>query len=195
MTDPTTYGQAAQQAAALAAQELGSQAFGTPGQAAATPEELAAAAGPAIGTTEADMAALMAILQATQARLDALEAKERAEHAPALVGTAKTAVAMLEGHGDPVALELGRSLLDAAQNAVESGSTQFVSVISGKLTRHLLRNPPVPGENYHYRQAVDFAGPHMQDAIDGFTPPAPAAGALPSAGGPAVKVLEGSVTG
>lgn len=194
MTDPINFQDATQQVGQQAAADLGAQAFGTPG-AAASPQDIAAAAGSGSGTTEADMKALLAGIKAMQDRLDLLEAKERAEHAPALVGTAKTAVTMLEGHPDPVARELGADLLEAAKNATESGDTSYVAKIAAKLHRHLVRNPPPPGENYHYRQAVDFAGPHMEDAIDAFQPPAKSAGALPSAGGQPVKVLEGSVTG
>jgi hypothetical protein len=172
--------------------QLGSDARGVP----VSEQDLAAAAlaGAGIGTTEVDVAALAAQIQAMQAQINQLNA-DRPPVASPLLGTVETLQGMLAGHGDVTAIELGKDLAEAAANAVKTGAVEYAERIGAKLHAWLVRHPPVPGENYHYRQALDFSGPHLEDALQTVTAPAPAAAALASAGGPPTKIIAGNVTG
>ena len=184
MTDPQAFAQ--QSVAGMAATMQGQ----------AVPEDQIAqqaAASAGLGATEIDPDLFARIVASVKSQLEA-DAKASAPGGHALVNTVASLAGFLASHGDQAAIELGADLVEAAGHAIKSGSTEFVQKIQAKLVKHLARNPPVPGENYAYRQAVDFAGPHLDDAMEAVTPPVTAV-ALPSAGGQPAKVLAGNVTG
>lgn len=184
MTDPQQY----------AAEQIGQLASDVHGQ-TASQEDIAASAqaSSGLGVTEVDVNALAAQIAAMQAQIDAMNAA--AAPKSALAGTVATLRHFLGIHGDPAAVELGNDLAEAAGNAEKSGSVEYAAKIGAKLNKHLTRNPPYPGENYAYRHALDFSGPHLEDALATVQPPAAPAAALPSAGGQPVKVIAGNVTG
>jgi hypothetical protein len=197
MTDqPASQYQAAQQAAAQAREDLASQAFGTAGQAPVTDEDIAAQAPSGMGVTEADMDALKAYFERQFAALAAQVGQARG------VQAAKNPVASLAGslsdaldvHADPVAAQLGKDAVDAARNGLDSGDMGPLSKIVSRISTHLARHRPHPGENYHYRLAKEIAGERLPDAIDAYVPPPSAAPAVGSSLPPA-KVVAGSVTG
>jgi hypothetical protein len=192
MSDPT--------AEQLAAAKSQLQADGTPGVTLpASEEELGArAAAAGMGATETDTQALLAQLLEQQARMvaqiAALEAERKAtggEHP--LVGTAQSLAAVLAGYPVPEIEAAAAELVDAAKNALDSGDTTYVSKINARLGRLLRRNAPPPGENYHYKQAVEHVEFHVPDVVEGFVPPARPVTAV--GGGAPVKVIAGSVTG
>lgn len=183
MTDPQSY----------VADQIGQHADDVRA-AAETPdlaEQVQASSG--LGVTEADLDSIKALIADMQSRLDAAERARAADAPPVLVSTVRSLQAFLEGHGDPAAVELGKDLHEAATNATESGDTSHMATIATKLAKHLARNAPYPGENYHYKQAADWAHNHIFDAIDSFVP-APKGTAVASNRAP-VKVVEGSVVG
>jgi len=135
-----------------------------------------------LGVTEADIGAILGRIKAMEAAL--AEAQRAAKPSSSLVGTVDTLQHHLTGHGDPKAIELGNDVAEAAKAATETGDTAHLAKTADKLARHLLRNRPYPGENYHYGHALDGAQAHVPDAIDAFVPPA-----VPG------KVVEGAVVG
>lgn len=172
-----------------------------------TEEELAAraaaaqaAAGSSLGATGVDTAQLLAAIRQMQARVETLEAEKRAGSAPALVSTAESLRDLLKLHaaGDPAHADVLRyadDLVDAATNTVTSGDTGPVISIGAKIWKWLRRNHPGPGENAYYRQAVDFAGPHLEDAVDAFEPPVRSAAPALGSSRPPAQVVQGNVTG
>lgn len=185
--DPATKAEAA-------AQQLGQIPADYQGE-PVTEQQIAqqAVASAGLGATDIDPDLFARIVAGVRQQLQA-EAQASAPGGHPLVNTVASLAGFLASHGDQAAIELGADLVEAAGHAIKSGSTEFVEKIQAKLVKHLARNPPAPGENYAYKQAVDFAGPHLDDAIGQATPPVTAV-ALPSAGGQPVKVLAGNVTG
>jgi len=197
MTEPTTRAEATAQAGADAAQTLGTQAFGTPG-AAASEQDIAAQAGAGggSGVTQADMDALYEYLKRMQVQLDAATragAAARGEEPVRVLVRAVTG--FVKTHAEPGAVALAEDLGEASANLLDKGGTDTgpLSKITAKLARQLVRNPPHPGENWHYKQALAIAQDRLPDAIEDWTPP-PAVPALGSDRPPA-KVLSGNVTG
>jgi hypothetical protein len=185
-----------EEAFAAAAQQIGAHAADVQTGVAAGNDDLAAsvAAGAPGGTgvTETDIAAIMAQIKDMQDRLAASEAQRAADRPPALVSTATTLRDYVAVHNDPEAVELANSLVEAAQNSTESGDTGPLSKIADRLARHLRRHPPYPGENHHFKAAVDWAENHMADAIDSFTPPS---SAVAVSGRAPVNVVQGTRVG
>jgi len=173
MTDPQQF----------VADQIGQQA-GTVQGAPVSEAEIAqrAQASAGLGVTEADIGAIMARIKAMETSL--AEAQRAARPSSSLVGTVDTLQHHLTGHGDPKAVELGNDVAEAARAAEETGDTSHLARTAEKLARHLARNAPYPGENYHYGHALDGARNHVPDAIDAFVPPA-----VPG------RVVEGSVVG
>lgn len=162
-----------------------------------------AAAGEPIGGTVIDEDAIRAYIEA-QVRAQVTAALRAAGAEPPgepLVNTAvalrnllRTHASMLPGADHGEGLRLADDLVDAAENAVESGDTAAVRKIGEQLTRWLKRaGNPGPGDFHYYRQAADFAEFHIPDAADGVTPKVKAP-ALTSLRKPA-QVIAGSVTG
>src|SRR5215469_11871277 len=173
MSDPQQYvtDQIGQQAAAVQGAAVSEQEIAQRAQASA-----------GLGVTEADIGAIMARIKAMEAAL--AEAARAAKPSSSLVGTVDTLQHHLTGHGDPKAVELGNDVAEAARAAEQTGDTSHLAKTADRLARHLLRNRPYPGENYHYGHALDGAQNHVPDAIDAFVPPA-----VPG------KVVEGAVVG
>jgi hypothetical protein len=195
---PTTRLQAAQQAAAQAAQDLGTSAFGTPGEADTTPEGIAATAGAASGVTEADMDALWGQMKRMQAQLDASTRANLAARGEEPIRGLVRALAQFVGvHADPAAVTLADDATDAVSNLLDQGGadTGPLEKITGKIARQLLREPPHPGENFHYNQAVQLATRRIPDAIEDFEPAPQTGAAAVTTTRPPAKVLAGSVTG
>lgn len=175
MTDPQQF------VAASIEQQAEAVRSDTPGSAIVPP-----AAG--LGVTSVDVDALAAQIQALQARLSDVETERAKAAGNPLADTVKTVQHFLGGHGDPVAVELGNDLAAAVEAAGESGDTSRVAQIADKLDRHLAKNGPYPGENYHYGNARAFVA-DLPDLIDSFKPTGQPAGV------PAGKVVAGSVVG
>jgi hypothetical protein len=148
-----------------------------------------------IGVTEADIKTLFAQIQAMQDRLDKAERERASSAPPALVSTAETLKGYVDVHNDPAAAALADDAVEAARNATESGDTSALAKIQAKLAKHLARNPPYPGENHHYRQALDWASNHLPDAIEAFIPPVRSAAVAVGSDRAPAKVVEGSVVG
>jgi len=180
MTDPT-------QAAADQIGQIPGTIMGNP----ASEQDIAQAAQATtgLGVTSVDIDALFKQIQALQARLDAADAAKLTDQGD-LAGTVKTVNYFLAGHGDPKAVALGEDLAAAVAEAGKSGDTTQVAKIADRLDRHLARNAPYPGENYHYRNAVAFVS-DLPDVIDSFKP-APAGSDVAV---PAGRVVAGSVVG
>jgi hypothetical protein len=179
MSDPQQY----------VADQIGQQAsdvLGTP----ATGDELAQAAQATagLGTTEVDVNALAAQIKAMQERIAQMEADAAKPSADALGGIVRTIQHFLSGHGDPKAIALGEDLAAAAESASSTGDRTYVGRAAERLDRHLSRNAPYPGENYHYNNARAFVS-DLPDVIDQL--PAPAA---PASQAPA-RVVQGAVVG
>ena len=174
MTDPNEFvaAQIGQQAEQVREQ--------TPGQGIVAPPA-------GLGVTSVDVEQLAATIAAMQARLNDLEAEKAAASGQPLADTVKTINHFLGGHGDPVAIELGNDLAAAVDEAQQSGDTSRVEQIAARLDRHLARNAPYAGENYHYRNAAAFTG-DLPDLIAGFHP-------IATPAGPPAKVVAGSVIG
>jgi hypothetical protein len=195
---PLTREQATQMAGAQAAQTMGTQAFGTPGE-AASEQDIAAQASSGIGVTQADMEALYAHIKRMQVQLDAAT---RAAQAAAGDEPVRTWVKHLAGfvkvHADPAAVSLADDATEAAGNLLapdSAGDTGPLEKITAKLAKHLLRHPPHPGENFHYTQAVAIATTHLPEALEDYVPPPPSGVAMLGSDRPAAKVLSGNVTG
>jgi hypothetical protein len=144
MTDPQQY----------VAEQIGQQASSVP--ASGAPEAQVAQAAQAsagLGTTSVDVDALAAQIAAMQAQINDLNQAAAAAGGDPLAGTVATIQHFLVGHGDPAASELG----DELAAAVKDGDHAGAAALAAKLDRHLARNAPYPGENYHYRNAVAFA--------------------------------------
>lgn len=163
-----------------------------------------AAAGVDMGGTFVDEDAIRALIE-QQVRLQVAAALRAAGAEPPgepLVNTAvalrnllKTQASMSPGIDHAAALGLADDLVDAANNAVESGDVTHVEKIAARLTTWLERlGHPGPGDFHYHRQALDFAKYHIADAAARVQPPAPPMAPLTSTRAPA-KVLEGSVTG
>jgi hypothetical protein len=195
---PTTRLQAAQLAAEQAAKDLGTQAFGTPGAADTTPADIAAGTAGSSGVTEADMDALWGQLKRMQAQLDATTRANLAARGEEPIRTLVRALTGFVGvHADPAAVTLADDATDAVSNLLDNGGSDTgpLEKIVGKIARQLLREPPHPGENFHYNQALALATRRVPDAIEDYEPPpATSAAAVTSDRAPA-KVLAGSVTG
>jgi hypothetical protein len=180
MTDPTQ----------AAADQIGQMAQTIQGQ-PVSEQELAqrAQAAAGLGVTGVDIDELAATIAAMQAQIADLNAAKAAAAGNPLADTTKTINYFLAGHGDPVAVELGKDLAAAVEEAGQSGDTAAVAQIAARLDRHLAKNAPYPGENYHYRNAVAFTS-DLPEIIYTFKPaPAPAGSNLPA------KVVAGSVIG
>ena len=175
MTDPNEY----------VAGQIGQQAAGvrdaTPGQ-----DIVAPSAG--LGVTGVDVDALAAQIAAMQTRLDAADAEKTRAAGNPLADIVTTIKHFLGGHGDPTAVELGNDLSAAVDEAGKSGDTTQVAKIADKLSRHLDRNRPVPGENYHFNNARAFVA-DLPDVIENFKPVGSAVDKAPA------KVVAGSVVG
>ena len=163
-----------------------------------------AAAGVDMGGTFVDEDAIRALIE-QQVRLQVAAALRAAGAEPPgepLVNTAvalrnllKTHASMSPNTDHTGALGLADDLVDAANNAVESGDVTHVEKIAARLTTWLERlGHPGPGDYHYHRQALEFAKYHIPDAAGKVTPPAPPMAPLTSTRAPA-KVLEGSVTG
>jgi hypothetical protein len=195
---PASRLQAAQQAAEQAAQDLGTQAFGTPGQADTAPEDIAANAGASSGVTEADMDALWGQLKRMQAQIDATDRANAAARGEEPVRTMVRALVNFVGvHADPAAVTLAEDATDAVSNLLDQGGSDTgpLEKIIAKIGRQLLREPPHPGENFHYNQAVQLATRRVPDAIEDYEPPPSTRAAAVTSERPPAKVLAGSVTG
>lgn len=177
MTDPNAYveGQLAQQADDVRG--------ATPGQDIAQ----AAQATAGLGVTSVDVDALAAHIQAMQDELNDLKAEKAKAAGNPLADTVKTIQHFLGGHNDATAASLGDDLAAAVEEAGKSGDASRVAQIAAKLDRHLAKNAPYAGENYHYNNAVAFVS-DLPDIIDSFKP-------APGASAPAGKVVAGSVVG
>jgi hypothetical protein len=185
MTDPNQY----------VADQIGAQATVVRGEAASEQDIAQAAQRQAgLGVTGVDVEALAAQIAQLQAQVNDMNAAKAAEAGNPLADTVKSVAYFLAGHGDPKAVALGEDLAAAVTEAGKSGNTGAVAKLADRLSRHLAKNPPYPGENYHYRNAVAFTS-DLPDLIDAFKPvPAQTAGALGSSQAPA-KVVAGSVVG
>jgi hypothetical protein len=200
-----------EQLAELAREQISRQVtgFGPPSAGASDADvaaQLAAgqvAAGQPMGGTFIDEDAIRALIEA-QVRAQVTAALRAAgAEAPGdpLVNTAvslrnllKTHLSQSPGTDGTVPLALADDLVDAAENAVESGDGSFAEKIAGKIAAWLDRpGNPGPGDFHYYRQAVDFAKYHISDAVALLEPPAGKA-ALTSTRAP-VRVLAGNVTG
>ena len=186
-TDPNEY----------VAAQIGQQAENTLAP-AASEQDIAAAAQAAqatagIGVTEADVTAIFAQLKALQARIDAAEAQRQASAPDSLTSSVDAMRTQLANHGDPAAMALGEDAAEAAKNATETGDTGPLEKIVARIEAALRRNPPPPGDQSHYRQALDTAAVHVPDVIDAFTPPSSAAAVASDR--PPAKVVAGSVVG
>lgn len=158
-------------------------------------EQLAAAAASHIGSgvTEADIEGILAQIKAMQARLDQAEAERRASTPDTISSSVGQLFHQLLNHGDTIAIELGKDAVEAAKSIAEGGSIGPLMTIAEKLTARLLKNPPAPGDQFHYRQVLDTAQTHIPDVLNAYQPPATAA-AVTSDRAPA-KVVAGSVVG
>jgi hypothetical protein len=195
---PASRLQAAQLAAEQAAQDLGTQAFGTPGESATTDADIAAGAGAASGTTEADMDAMWGMLKRMQAQLDATDRANAAARGEEPVRTlVRALVGFVKVHADPAAVTLADDATDAVSNLLDNGGSDTgpLEKIVGKIARQLLREPPHPGENFHYNQALALATRRVPDAIEDFEPPPSSRAAAVTSDRAPAKVLAGSVTG
>ena len=175
MTDPNEYvaGQIGQQAAGVRNAE--------PGQ-----DIVAPSAG--LGVTSVDVDQLAAQIAALQGRLGQLEDEKTKAAGNPLADIVTTIKHFLGGHGDPAAVELGNDLSAAVDEAGKSGDTSAVAKIAAKLDRHLARNQPYPGENYHFNNARAFVA-DLPDVIENFKPVGSAVDKAPA------KVVAGSVVG
>ena len=199
----------AEELAAAREQIAGQQSgFGPSGQGAPDADVAAqlaagqAAAGEAIGGTIVDEDAIRSYIEA-QVRAQVTAALRAAGAEPPgepLVNTAVSLRNLLKtqdsmspvDHGQ--ALRLADELVDAAENAVESGDTGAVRNIAEQLTRWLKRaGNPGPGDHPYYRQAADFAEFHIPDAADQVRAPVKAPALTTTR--PAAKVIAGNVTG
>jgi 3-hydroxyacyl-CoA dehydrogenase len=142
MTDPQQY----------VAEQIGQQASSVP--ASGVPEaEIAQAAqeSAGLGVTSVDVDALAAQIKAMQAQIDGLNQAAAAAGGDPLASTVATIQHFVTGLNDPAAVALADELASAVQDAPDK-----VAGLAAKLDRHLARNAPYPGENYHYRNAVAF---------------------------------------
>jgi ABC-type transporter Mla subunit MlaD len=142
MTDPQQY----------VAEQIATQATAVP--AAGAPEAevaQAAQASAGLGVTGVDVDALAAQIKAMQAQIDSMNAAQAAAADP-LGGTVATIQHFVTGLNDPAA----SALADELAAAVQDGQHAKLADLTAKLDRHLARNAPYPGENYHYRNAVAF---------------------------------------
>jgi hypothetical protein len=132
-----------------------------------------AQAGQSIGSTDTDPAALLKMIHGLQDRLDAAEAQRRETNAPPLVAIAESARDNLQAHADSnpgtdhtEALGLAGDLVEAAKDAVTSGTGTRVEKIAARLESALGRVNPGPGDHHWYRQALDFVGAHMVKGLE-----------------------------
>jgi hypothetical protein len=185
-------------AGAQAAQTMGTQAFGTPGE-ASSEQDIAAQASSGIGVTQADMEALYAHIKRMQVQLDAATRAAQAAAGEEPVRTwVKHLARFVTVHADPAAVSLADDATEAASNLLEPGSngdTGPLEKITAKLARHLQRHPPHPGENFHYNQAVAIATTHLPEALEDYTPPPQSDAPALGSDRPPAKVLSGNVTG
>jgi hypothetical protein len=186
-----------------------------------TPDQLAAAGAqvqpPPLGTgpdsidasgasaTEVDVAALLAQMQAQQDAMAAEIAKLRGSQAPAgehpLVSTATAARELIATHfdrgykGDGAAIgRLADDLVDASQNAVQSGDPSAARQVAKKLEVELNRVHPGPGDHHYFKNALALVGYHYPIAADTVTEAQPS-NAPAVSGASAPKIVAGSVTG
>ena len=171
MTDPTTRQEATFLAGQQAAQDMGQSAFGTPGEAAQTDEQVAASIPGGVGVTEADLEAVKALVAqqvaALQSQLTQALAGQAAARGENPVHHLVHRLAMNLGvHNDPKAVSLGDDAKDALANALDAGSDMSaLGRITDRISKHLARNRPHPGENFHYQQARQIADELLPDAI------------------------------
>ena len=183
MSDPNAY----------VTDQLGQQAADVRGADSVEDLGQAAHAQAGIGVTEADLDAIRAQLASFKAQLDAQAAAQRQATPDTITSSVAALQTQLANHGDPVAIELGNDAAEAARNAAESGDTAALASIAARLAKHLVRNAPGPGDQFHYRQVLDTAQTHIPDVIEAFRPPSSAV-AVGSDRAPA-KVVAGSVVG
>jgi hypothetical protein len=173
-----------------AAEQIRQQGDTVLGQGASEQEiATAAQAHAGIGVTEADIDAIRQQLASFQKQLDAQAAAQAKVSSDAITGSVATLVHHLEGHGDQAAIELGKDATEAAKAAVSGGNTGALSGIIGRIAAHLRRNPPYPGENFHYNSALSTAE-HLPVVIDRVN-----ASAEPRDDQAPAKVVAGSVVG
>lgn len=149
-----------------------------------------AAASAGLGVTGVDIDELAATIAAMQAQINDLNAAKDAAAGNPLADTTKTINYFLAGHGDQVAIELGKDLAAAVDEAGQSGDTAAVAQIATRLERRLAKNGPYPGENYFYNNATAFVS-DLPELIYAFkpSPTPPGTSNLPA------KVVAGSVVG
>lgn len=198
-------GQADEQIRAGVAEHAEQVRASTPRPEAGQNEQLGAqiAAGGS-GATDVDVPSLLSAIKQMSDRVAALEQEKRQQAGNPLVGTAESLRDVLAAHAARTstgvdhapALSLADDLVDAAGNAAESGRLEHVASIGAKLETWLKRHHPGPGDFHDFRQALDFAGVHLADALENYQADAPssAAPAVTSSRPPA-RVIAGNVTG
>jgi|SRR5215469_5535069 len=184
-----------------AAKAQAAAAAAAPVAAAPDPAALAAAA-QSSASYEVDVPALLAAINAMQARLDSLEAERRTANMPPLVSTAQALRDLLDAHentsGKTVPddlYRLGDDVVEAAKGAVSSGDVTFVRDIAAKIVRALARIHPGGGDHPFYRQAVEYARDHLPEAADQVTAPQAVAAPAVASGGAPAQVVTGSLVG
>jgi hypothetical protein len=158
-----------------------------------------AAAG--MGTTEADIGALIAHLQAqmeVQAQqIETLLSQRGPQGEHPLVATAVNLryhlSDMEHSEAHKPALGLADDLVEAAKAAAESGELGPVRAIVQRLERWNRRVRPRPGDDHHGRQAAEIIGDHLADQLDAFVPTPRRPGIASDR--PPVPVVSGSVVG
>lgn len=163
----------------------------------------AAQAAAPTGVTSVDPEQLMAMIEALQGRLGALEAERAAGQPAPVVSTAESLRDLLRvhaahypqtDHGD--VLRLADDAVDAAKNSLESGDGGILHQLADKLVRAMKKVDPGPGDHHYFRQAMGFADVHLHDAADQLKPrPDRAPAAEVTSSQPPARVIEGSVTG
>jgi len=128
---------------------------------------------------ETDVSALVAQMEAMQARLDAMEADRRSQQLPELVSTVAAARDLIGAHVNTSGLSvpadmtrLADDLVAAATEAAESGDVSQVQEIDAKLAKVVHRAHPGPGDYHWYRQLIDYVDDHIPEAADRVTAPA-----------------------
>jgi hypothetical protein len=151
-----------------AAEQIAGMAADTP-QAVASEQEIAdsLAAHAGTGVTEADLDAIKAQLASFAQQLAAQQAAQQDTASPDSVsGTLQTLAHHLEGHGDQTAIALAADAAKAAEAFTGgSGALSAVADAVEKVRGWLHRNPPYPGENFHYNSARSVAD-HLPVVID-----------------------------
>lgn len=145
------------------------------------------------GITDVDPQVLLAAIAQLQQQMAALQAEKGASGKPPLLSVTD-ALTEFVGHlyADTPGHQLALDMADAAANAVQSGDGLAVEKLGVKLEKWLTRHAPAPGENYHYRQALDLVRHHLADQLEVLQPPVKPL--TPVSGGAPARVVPGSVT-